>query len=334
MQHQYVDRETGRVINERLLGDPLIRLLYHRVREQSNTLFNMLVSARSSNILAALQFDQPIVNQETFLKRSGIDLSETMDCPESFTSARRLFERKIRYWECRPMSEDSTAIVSPADARVIPGSFSNTALIQIKDKFFCFEELFGDRFKHWRDQFVDGDFMVFRLTPDKYHYNHLPVTGRVVDFFTIDGGYHSCNPSAIISVVTPFSKNRRVVTILDTDIPGGSGVGLVAMVEVVALMIGDITQAYSENRYDNPQPIKIGMLLHKGQPKSLYQPGSSTDILIFQPGRISFEQDLIENRHRSDVSSRFSSGFGQPLVETDVKVRSLIARSLGKIDHV
>ena len=31
----------------------------------------------------------------------------------------------------------------------------------------------------------------------------------------------------------------------DTDIPGGSHVGFVAMIEVVALMIGDIVQCYS-----------------------------------------------------------------------------------------
>ncbi len=60
-------------------------------------------------------------------------------------------------------------------------------------------------------------------------------------------------PVAVINVVTPFSKNKRVVTIIDSDVPGGTGVGLVAMVEVVALMIGDVVQAYSETKYDSPK---------------------------------------------------------------------------------
>jgi len=179
--------------------------------------------------------------------------------------------------------------------------------------------------KHqWLNAFRNGDFAVFRLTPEKYHYNHTPVSGEVVDLYEVSGGYHSCNPSATINVVTPFSKNKRVVTIFDTDVPFGTRVGLVAMVEVVALMIGDVVQAYSETQYCNPKPIIPGMFLKKGAPKSLYRPGSSTNLIIFQPGRIEFSDDLVRNRFLSNVQSRFSEGFGKPLVETDIKVRSTI----------
>jgi phosphatidylserine decarboxylase len=69
-----------------------------------------------------------------------------------------------------------------------------------------------------------------------------------------------------------------------------------------------------------------GLFMHKGQPKSLYRPGSSTDVLIFEPGRIDFAEDLVCNQRRRDVASRFSKGFNEPLVETEVAVRSLLAR--------
>jgi phosphatidylserine decarboxylase len=101
------------------------------------------------------------------------------------------------------------------------------------------------------------------------------------------------------------------------------------MIEVVALMIGDIVQAYSNRGYESPRSMEIGMFLEKGRPKSLYRPGSSTDILLFQPGRIRFCEDLLSNMRRSGVCSRFSRGFGVPLVETDIRVRSLIGRALG-----
>ncbi|MGB4599691.1 MAG: phosphatidylserine decarboxylase [Trichlorobacter sp.] len=325
LQHQYIERDSGRVLTEQLLGDRMVRLLYHRVREHNSHLFRMLTSSWMSQVLAAVQFDRPVLNRQAFLASCGIDLQECLDRPDQLGTARRLFERKIRYWECRPMPGDDGAVVSPADARAIPGCFSQTSLVCLKDKFFAFDELFGMAASHWRTAFQGGDFMVFRLTPDKYHYNHAPVAGKVVDFYSLDGCFHSCNPSAIVSEVTPYSKNRRVVTIIDSDVPGGTGVGLVAMIEVVALMIGDIVQAYSAHRYDEPQPVEAGMFLAKGQPKSLYRPGSSTDILIFEPGRISFAQDLVNNSIRSGVSSRFSHGFGRALVETDLKVRSLIA---------
>lgn len=325
LHHQYIERDSGRVVTEQLLGDRMVRLLYHRVRENNSHLFRMLTSSWMSQVLAAVQFDRPVLNQQAFLASCGIDLQECLDQPEQLGTARKLFERKIRYWECRPMPDDAAAVVSPADARVIPGSFSQTSLVCLKEKFFAFDELFGTAASQWSQAFQDGDFMIFRLTPDKYHYNHTPVAGRVVDIYSLDGSFHSCNPSAIISEVTPYSKNRRVVTVIDSDVPGGTGVGLVAMIEVVALMIGDITQAYSSHRYDEPQPVETGMFLAKGQPKSLYRPGSSTDILIFQPGRINIAQDLLHNVSRSGVSSRFSQGFGRTLVETDIQVRSLIA---------
>ncbi|OGT98566.1 MAG: phosphatidylserine decarboxylase [Geobacteraceae bacterium GWC2_48_7] len=327
MQHQYIERDRGRVVTERLLGDRMVRLLYHGVRENSTALFRMLTGSRSSHILGMVSFDRPVLSRRAFLANCGIDLSECLDPPEQLDTPRKMFERKIRYRECRPMPAEDEAIVSPADARVLVGSFDETSMIFLKEKFFSFSELLGDRSTRWYNTFAGGDFAVFRLTPDKYHYNHTPVAGEVVDFFALDGEYHSCNPSAVVSVATPYSKNKRVVTIIDTDVPGGTAVGLVAMIEVVALMIGDIVQAYSTQGYDAPWQIERGMFLQKGQPKSLYRPGSSTDLLIFQKGRMEFEADIRENMSRTGVESRFTQGFQKPLVETDIRVRSLLGRA-------
>jgi phosphatidylserine decarboxylase len=328
MQHQYIERDSGRVVTERLLGDRMVQLLYHGVRENSTGLFKLLTSSWSSHILGLVNFDRPIVSKRAFLAGCGIDLAECLDPPDTLDTGRKVFERKIRYRECRPMPQEAGAVVSPADARIVIGSFNAASLIFLKEKFFSFEELLGLDRTGWHDAFRGGDFTVFRLTPDKYHYNHTPVSGQVVDFYAIDGGYHSCNPSAVVSIATPYSKNKRVVTVIDTDVVGGTGVGLVAMIEVVALMIGDICQAYSTVGYDAPCPMVRGMFLEKGQPKSLYRPGSSTDILIFQQSRVRFADDILANMRRTDVSSRFSHGFGQPLVETDIRVRSLIGTAV------
>jgi phosphatidylserine decarboxylase len=325
MQHQYIERDSGRVVTERLFGDRMVRLLYHGVRENATALFRLLTSSWSSHILGMVNFDRPVLSQTAFLATCGIDLSECLDPSEALNTARKIFERRIRYEKYRPMPPETGAIVSPADARVLLGSLQETSMIFLKEKFFSFEELLGNSNRLWHDAFASGDFAVFRLTPDKYHYNHTPVAGQVLDFYAIDGDYHSCNPTAVVAVATPYSKNKRVVTIIDTDVPGGTGIGLVAMIEVVALMIGDIVQAYSAEGYGAPQQLKHGMFLKKGQPKSLYRPGSSTDILIFQEGRISFAGDLLDNMRRTDVSSRFIQGFQKPLVETDIRLRSLLA---------
>ncbi len=250
--------------------------------------------------------------------------------PGKLGTFRKIFERQIRYWECRPMPIQPEMVVAPADSKVVLGSLSDQSALFLKEKFFHFEELVGRTGRNGFQLSRNGDFAIFRLTPEKYHYNHTPVAGIVEDLYEIPGGYDSCNPGAVVNVVTPYSKNKRVVTIIDTDVPRGSQVGLVAMIEVVALMIGDIVQVYSEVKYEDPRPVERGMFVKKGSPKSLFRPGSSTDVVLFQHRRIRFAEDLIRNMYRQGVQSRFSTGFGRSLVETDLKARSLIAVAVGE----
>ncbi|RPH50453.1 MAG: phosphatidylserine decarboxylase [Desulfobacteraceae bacterium] len=328
-KHQYIERTTSRVKTETLYHDSIVNLIYSQELENAPFLFRTLTSSRFSKFLGFLNYDtligSSISGVRKFADRLEVDLSECLDPPDSLNTARKMFERKIRYWETRQMHPDPAVIVSPADAKILAGSFCTSSIIFIKEKFFCYEELLGKDKPRWIDSFADGDFAIFRLTPEKYHYNHSPVSGEVVDIYEIDGSFLPCNPGAVMSLAMPFSKNRRVVTILDTDVEGGTRAGLVAMIEVAALMIGDIVQCYSEERYDDPQRLTPGMLLKKGQPKSLYRPGSSTDILIFQKEKVNFSIDIISNMYRRDVQTRFAEGVGRGLVETEVAVRSRIA---------
>ncbi|MFH1036058.1 MAG: phosphatidylserine decarboxylase [Pseudomonadota bacterium] len=332
MRHQYLERHTGRVREERPFGDRLVRMLYGGLRENSQGLFKAFTSPRFSGLLGILNYDSllgaRLAGGPQFLRRAGVDLGECLDDPVSLNTPRKIFERRIGYWDCRPLEDEPAAVAAPADSRVLLGSFRRQDSLFLKGKFFSFDELLGPDSQGWRQALAGGDWAVFRLTPEKYHYNHAPVSGRVLDIYKVDGAHHSCNPSAVVSMVTPFSKNQRVVTILDTDVPGGSGCGLVAMVEVVALMIGRIEQAYSAQAYDDPQDIIPGLMLQKGQPKSLFRPGSSTVVLLFQPGRVAFCPDLLRNQVATHVHSRFARGFGRPLTETEVLVRSTIARAI------
>jgi phosphatidylserine decarboxylase len=335
--HQYVDRATGAVITERLYADPLLRWIYAAPWEGHDWLVRTLTSAHASRVLSFLNYDLPFGSATwgapRIARSLGIDLHECVEPPEKLDTARKLFQRTIRYWDVRPMDDDPQAIVAPADARILVGSFAEQSALFVKGKFFEFEELFGLDRGAWIDAFRNGDFIICRLTPDKYHYNHLPVSGTVREIYTVSGQYHSCNPGSVVSITTPYSKNARVMTILDTDVPGGTGIGLVAMIEVVELMIGAIDQCYSEMRYARPSPVVEGMFLRKGQPKSLYRPGSSTTVVVFQAGRIEFSPDLVRNLSRSGVHSRFSQGFGTPLVETDVRVRSTVGMAIPAATH-
>jgi phosphatidylserine decarboxylase len=327
-RHQYIDRRSAAVRTEPLFADPVVAFLYAPLWEDGPALHSLLTRAWSSRLLGYLTYDALLGSRtramRRYLEACGVDLCECVEPPERLQTPRRLFERQIRFWECRPMPEDPAAVVSPADARVLVGSLRETSALFLKGKFFDLDELLG-RNRAWVRIFQGGDYSIHRLTPDKYHYNHVPVAGRVADLYEIPGRYHACNPGAVVTMVTPQSKNRRVVTILDTDASGGTGIGFVAMIEVAALMVGDILQSYSAERYAAPCPLRPGMFLERGAVKSLFRPGGSTTVLLFEPGHIAFAEDLVANRLRSNVQSRFSLGFGRPLVETDAPARSVLA---------
>jgi phosphatidylserine decarboxylase len=327
--HQYIDRATGTVAEERLLANRLIRTLYSPQLENAPLLSKLASSRYLSEVLGYLNYDNALSSRMSgmrhFLRNCGIDANELLDDAAQLDTPRKVFERKIKYWQFRPLPRAERCVVCPADSRVMVGSLRETSGLFIKGKFFEFPELLGGKGSRWERRFAEGDFAVFRLTPEKYHYTHVPVAGCVGDFYAVRGRYHSCNPNAAVQLLTPYSKNRRVVTVIDTDCDGGAQIGYVAMIEVAALMVGQIEQRYSEERYDHPRGLEKGMFLRKGAPIALFRPGSSTVVLLLQRERVRFAQDLVSNQHKTGVRSRYSAGFGQPVVETDVKVRSLLA---------
>src|SRR5262245_29933694 len=105
--HQYVTRETGQVITEQLFGDRVVRFLYSQARENAGILFRALTSRRVSGWLAFLQFDLPLaprlLGNRRFLRNCGVRVEECIEAPERLATPRQIFERRIRYWECRPM---------------------------------------------------------------------------------------------------------------------------------------------------------------------------------------------------------------------------------------
>jgi phosphatidylserine decarboxylase len=327
-EHRYIHRATGNIVCERLLADSVIGSVYSPALESASLLTHLASSRYLSRVLGYLNYDNLASSRLTgmlrFLRCSGIDFSEFVENISEYDTPRKIFERQIRYWSCRPLPEIERAVLCPADARVLVGSMDETSGLYLKHKFFSFPELLGDS-SPWQPVFAGGDYAVFRLTPEKYHYTHTPASGWVVDFYSVDGRYHSCNPNAVVKLISAVSKNRRVVTVLDTDLPEGSQVGRVAMIEVVALMVGQIEQRYSAERYHNPEPLKANMFLRAGAPKALFRPGSSTVVLLFEKSRIQFARDLLENQQRSGIPNRFSLTLGEPLTETDVAVRSLLA---------
>ncbi|MBI4799127.1 MAG: phosphatidylserine decarboxylase [Desulfarculus sp.] len=196
LPHQYIDRRTGRAVTEKLIADSTVNFLYQRVREKAPQAFQALTSARACGLLGWLRYDLALgrrLGGQGLLSSLGVRVNELLDDPGQLDTPRKVFERRIRYWQCRPMPDDASAVVSPSDSRVLMGSLAETSALFIKEKFFSLAELLGGVGSRWWQAFQGGDYAIFRLTPDKYHYNHTPVSGRVVAHFQLDGAFHSCN---------------------------------------------------------------------------------------------------------------------------------------------
>jgi phosphatidylserine decarboxylase len=100
-----------------------VTFFYAQEREHASFVFKLLASQSFSRFLGWLNYDFPlgqnIAGGKRFLQRCAIDLSE---CPESLgglDSARKIFERKIRYWQCRPNERDGRGNCLSRDSRVL-----------------------------------------------------------------------------------------------------------------------------------------------------------------------------------------------------------------------
>jgi phosphatidylserine decarboxylase len=331
-QHQFIDRLSSEVRNETLLYDRHIRWMYSSLRESAPWLFKWISTSPAINDwLATINFDKPIRDAQgvinTLVGEARVSMDELLEPLPASPTWRDFFGRKIRFWECRPLPPDPRRIVAPCDSRMLLGNLRHQGQLLVKDKFFSLAELLGSK-DELIGKFRHADWAIFRLTPEMYHYNHCPVAGAVIDFYEIGGAYHSCNPTACVETITPYSKNRRFVTIFDTDVPGGTGIGKAAMIEVVALLIGRVHQCYSHTEYKLPTAAYKGLMCKRGAVKSVFEPGSSTVILLFEANRVEFDVDLLSNQARVDVFSRFGQGFAAPMVETEVQVRSGIGTAL------
>ena len=147
IEHHYVKRDSGQICTERPIGDWIVNYLYSKKREEVPFVYQLLGSQWFSGFLGWVNYDFPLGQNITgirrFLKNCAIVLGECLDRPEELDSARKIFERRIRYWQCRPITEDPMAVVSPSDSRLLVGSFKDTSALFLKGKFFDYEELLG-----------------------------------------------------------------------------------------------------------------------------------------------------------------------------------------------
>jgi phosphatidylserine decarboxylase len=276
-----INRQTGRKEQELVFGQKAIEFLYgHSFLSKTIGRF-MLHSLGKWPFFAALYGwiqKQPSSKKKIspFVKQFYIDTSEFQDPVESFTSFNDFFIRKLKAG-ARPIDPGSNIAVMPADGRYhfYPKITSGTRF-SVKKRLFDLETLFQS--KELAARYDGGSLVMARLCPTDCHRFYFPIDCVPSSAKLINGKLYSVNPIATRDNPWIWGVNRRVLTMLSSDI-----FGEVAYFEVGATNVGSITQTYTPH---TPQK--------KGDEKGYFSFGGSALLLFFEPGKISFDSDLLQ----------------------------------------
>jgi phosphatidylserine decarboxylase len=105
------------------------------------------------------------------------------------------------------------------------------------------------------------------------------VSGFSGKYFSQGDAYYTVNPIAIQENVDVYSLNKRTSVIVESP-----NFGKVMIICVGATMVGSVVLTSGEDVFVN-----------KGQELGYFQFGGSTLLVLFQRGRIRFDDDLLFN---------------------------------------
>lgn len=217
-----------------------------------------------------------------FIRQYELDVDEFARQPDEFANFNEFFYRQLKP-EARPIDSDPSTVVFPADGRhlCVP-DLSRCDGLFVKGEMFDLATLLGD--DALTKQFASGSLLLSRLCPVDYHRYHFPVAGQAGPSRLINGPLYSVNPIALRRNINILATNKRALTILETE-----SLGRVLLLEIGATCVGSICQTYAENS-----------TVAKGDEKGYFRFGGSSTIAVFEPGRVTFDDDLIENslQHR------------------------------------
>lgn len=280
------DRVTGYILEEKMspyvrMG---IRLLYKGIRSsqrmEGRRIRRLL---RSLSVKQGRKYDSPSSAQaiRPFIKFHCIYMDEVLEPVENFKTFNEFFYRKLKpdARKCDAPGEPRV-VVSPADCRsTMFESVSRATEIWIKGREFSIERLFGTAYPDLVDKFIDGPLAIFRLAPQDYHRFHIPVDGVLGEPRTIEGEYYTVNPMAIRSALDVYGENVRVLVPIESE-----EFGTVMVVCVGAMMVGSTVIT-----------AKAGSRVSRTDELGYFQFGGSTLVVLFQKGKVKFDEDLLEN---------------------------------------
>lgn len=274
---EYFNRYTGKVEVEEIYGEPFLRFTY------GNPLGRLSLEALIKRAFFSNWYGRRMsaaasrARVAPFIQKYRLNAAEFADDPSIYATFNEFFYRKLKPGS-RPVFPDPDAAVFPADGRHLGfADISQTPGMFVKGKVFCLEKLCGSA--ELAARYKRGTVVLSRLCPVDYHRFHFPVSGTPGAPTLINGPLYSVNPIALRRNINYLTENKRSYCLIETE-----EFGDVLMFEVGATCVGGFEYTYSP-----------GVPMRKGDEKGYFKFGGSETITIFEPGRISLADDLLEN---------------------------------------
>lgn len=273
----YHDRYRGETRAEKIYGDRSLRWTYGTLA--GKLALSTFIKRAWFSRWYGWQMDRPGSRRkiEPFIEEYELDPREFVRQPNEFANFNEFFFRQLKS-EARPIDSRSSVVVFPADGRhlCVP-DLSRCEGLCVKGEMLDLPALLGDA--ELARQFASGSLLLSRLCPVDYHRFHFPAGGVPGPARLLNGPLFSVNPIALCQNIQILATNKRCLTVLESD-----SLGQVLLLEIGATCVGGIRQTY-----------QVGSTVSKGDEKGYFCFGGSSTITIFEPGRVRFDKDLVEN---------------------------------------
>ena len=291
---RYFNRHTGNFQTEQVYGEGFLRWSY------GNPLGAISLAAFVKRPFFSKWYGRRMDKPESaarvrpFIAQYGLDPEDFAQAPESYQSFNEFFYRKLKP-TARPIDADESSVVFPADGRHLGFQrASDIAGVFVKGQKFDLAALLGD--SELAARYADGSLILSRLCPVDYHRFHFPIAGTPGETRLIEGPLFSVNPIALRQRLAYLWTNKRAITELQTE-----RFGTVLCLEIGATCVGTIEQTFTPGK-----PVA------KGEEKGYFAFGGSSTLILFEPGVVQLEADLLENSAQQiELYARIGSRMGR-----------------------
>lgn len=301
------DRVTGEIFEEKVYGGSMLRLLYPESLILRLFAFPLVQLAARLPLISWLYGciqRRPKSKKKIgpFIKTYQVRIEEYAKATSEYTSFDDFFTRKL-IPSSRACEGD---LIIPADGRYqVIKSIDEDRMFNVKGSFMNLKKLTKSAL--FSQRYSGGSLVIARLAPPDYHRFHFPCTGTVSKPKRLRGPLFSVNPRALKNHPRIVIKNKRNVTEIDSPI-----YGKVLFIEVGATCVGTIHQTFY-NRHKT-QFDEIGAVTAEiGTEKGFFSFGGSCILILFEPGKVKFCEDLIIPKGDAVNYEEVLCRFGQKL---------------------